>query len=131
MGRKRPTYTAEFKAEAVQLVRESSTPVREIARDIGVSETALRRWMLQDTKEGTVEHWARSADYPVGGWYGLRKGYRGRFANYISPILKETGRAEFSRRGRGWCAPSDLPCRSIRARSRRAPAVTAPHGTLA
>ncbi len=56
----------------------------------------------QDTKEGTVEHWARSKDNPAGGWYGLRKGYRGRFANYISPILKETGRAEFEKRGRGW-----------------------------
>ena len=47
MGRKRPTYTAEFKAEAVRLVRESSKPVSELSRDVGVSETALRRWMLQ------------------------------------------------------------------------------------
>jgi hypothetical protein len=56
----------------------------------------------QETKEGTVEHWARSEDNPAGGWYGLRKGYRGRFANYICPILKEQGRAEFEKRGRGW-----------------------------
>lgn len=54
------------------------------------------------TKEGTVEHWGRSADNPVGGWYGLRKGYRGRFANYVSAILKEQGRVEFEKRGRSW-----------------------------
>ena len=35
--------------------------------------------------EGTVEAWARSADNPVGGWYGLKKGLRGRFANYVPP----------------------------------------------
>ena len=56
----------------------------------------------QDTKEGTVEHWGRSPNNPVGGWYGLRKGYRGRFANYITPILKEQGRVEFEKRGRSW-----------------------------
>jgi hypothetical protein len=44
--------------------------------------------------EGTVEAWARSADNPVGGWYGLKKGLRGRFANYVPPVLEELGRAE-------------------------------------
>lgn len=51
-------------------------------------------------KEGTVEAWGRSADNPVGGWYGLRKGYRGRFANYIGSALVEQGRAEVEKRGR-------------------------------
>jgi hypothetical protein len=45
-------------------------------------------------KDGTVESWARSADNPVGGYYGLRKGYRGRFANYVTPVLELLGRAE-------------------------------------
>ena len=54
------------------------------------------------TKEGTVEHWARSPDNPVGGWYGLRKGYRGRFANYVIPILQEQGQVEFAKQGRSW-----------------------------
>jgi hypothetical protein len=45
-------------------------------------------------KEGTVEAWARSADNPVGGWYGLRKGYRGRFAMYVPPVLEALGKAE-------------------------------------
>ena len=45
-------------------------------------------------KDGTVEAWARSADNPVGGYYGLRKGYRGRFANYVTPVLELLGQAE-------------------------------------
>jgi hypothetical protein len=44
--------------------------------------------------EGTVEAWARAADNPVGGWYGLRKGYRGRFGNYVPPVLEALGLAE-------------------------------------
>ena len=44
--------------------------------------------------EGTVEAWARSADNPVGGWYGLKKGLRGRFGNYVPPVLERLGLAE-------------------------------------
>ncbi|GAA0926376.1 DUF6855 family protein [Virgisporangium aurantiacum] len=44
--------------------------------------------------EGTVEAWGRSPDNPVGGWYGLRKGYRGRFGMYLPPLLEELGLAE-------------------------------------
>ena len=44
--------------------------------------------------DGTVEAWARSAVNPVGGWYGLKKGLRGRFAMYVPPVLKELGLAE-------------------------------------
>ncbi len=44
--------------------------------------------------EGTVEAWARSADNPVGGWYGLKKGLRGRFAMYVPPVLEVLGLAE-------------------------------------
>jgi hypothetical protein len=44
--------------------------------------------------EGTVEAWARSPENPVGGWYGLKKGLRGRFANYVPPVLEALGRAE-------------------------------------
>ena len=49
--------------------------------------------------EGTVETWARSADNPLGGWYGLRKGYRGRFAMYLPPLLEALGRAELEGKG--------------------------------
>ena len=44
--------------------------------------------------EGTVEAWARSPKNPVGGWYGLKKGLRGRFANYIPPVMEELKLAE-------------------------------------
>src|SRR6202049_3889098 len=42
---------------------------------------------------GTAEAWARSPENPVGGWYGLRKGYRGRFAMYVPPVLAALGLA--------------------------------------
>jgi hypothetical protein len=44
--------------------------------------------------DGTVEAWGRSSDNPVGGWYGLRKGYRGRFGMYLPPLLEALGLAE-------------------------------------
>jgi hypothetical protein len=44
--------------------------------------------------EGSVEEWARAADNPVGGWYGLRKGYRGRFGMYLPPLMEALGLAE-------------------------------------
>lgn len=44
--------------------------------------------------EGTVEAWARSADNPVGGWYGTKKGLRGRFGVYVPPLLEAVGLAE-------------------------------------
>ena len=46
--------------------------------------------------EGTVEAWGRSASNPVGGWYGLRKGYRGRFGMYLPPLLEGLGLAELT-----------------------------------
>lgn len=45
-------------------------------------------------KAGTVEAWGRSADNPIGGWYGLKKGMRGRFGMYIPPLLEHLGLAE-------------------------------------
>ncbi len=45
-------------------------------------------------KEGTVEAWARSTENPVGGWYGLKKGFRGRFGMYIPPLMEALGLAE-------------------------------------
>lgn len=44
--------------------------------------------------EGSVEAWGRSDANPVGGWYGLRKGYRGRFGAYLPPLLEVLGLAE-------------------------------------
>lgn len=58
-------------------------------------------WMLLgskdekvETKPDTVEHWARSEDNPIGGWYGLKKGFKGRFGMYIPPLMEHLGYAE-------------------------------------
>lgn len=45
-------------------------------------------------KDGTVEAWAHSAANPVGGWYGLKKGFRGRFALYVPPLMEALGLVE-------------------------------------
>jgi hypothetical protein len=44
----------------------------------------------------TVEAWGRAPENPVGGWYGLRKGYRGRFGMYLPPLLEHLGLAELT-----------------------------------
>jgi hypothetical protein len=48
----------------------------------------------KDAKPGTVEAWARSSDNPVGGWYGLKKGLRGRFGMYMPPLMEALGLVE-------------------------------------
>ena len=50
--------------------------------------------------EGTVEAWGRSETNPVGGWYGQRKGYRGRFGMYLPPLLEALGLAELEHEAR-------------------------------
>ena len=64
-------------------------------------------WMMlgnadegKPAKPDTVEAWARADDNPVGGYYGLRKGYRGRFANYVPPVLEHLGLAEVEHNAR-------------------------------
>ena len=51
-------------------------------------------------KEGTVEAWGRSPDNPIGGWYGLKKGLRGRFGMYLPPLMEELGLAELEHQPR-------------------------------
>jgi hypothetical protein len=58
-------------------------------------------WMLlgsadeqKPAAEGTVEAWGRSPKNPVGGWYGLKKGLRGRFGMYLPPLMEALGLAE-------------------------------------
>jgi hypothetical protein len=48
----------------------------------------------KEAAEGTVEAWGRSSDNPVGAWYGLKKGLRGRFGMYMPPLLEALGLAE-------------------------------------
>jgi hypothetical protein len=65
-------------------------------------------WMLlgnadeqKPARDGSVEAWARSEANPVGGWYGLKKGLRGRFGNYLPPVLEALGLAEVEHGARG------------------------------
>jgi hypothetical protein len=55
----------------------------------------------KDAKPGTVEAWGRSAENPVGGWYGLKKGLRGRFGMYVPPLMETLGLAEVEHNARG------------------------------
>lgn len=75
--------------------------------DLHAMLTELGDWMLlgnadeqKPAKEGTVEAWARSTQNPIGGWYGLKKGLRGRFANYVPPVLEALGLAEVEHNAR-------------------------------
>jgi hypothetical protein len=52
-------------------------------------------------KDGTVEAWGRSTKNPVGGWYGLKKGLRGRFGMYVPPLMEKLGLAEVTHDAKG------------------------------
>jgi hypothetical protein len=86
------------------VVRAGKTELRYHLRCIDDLNGMLRKhgdWMplggadeQKAAAEGTVEAWARARSNPVGGWYGLKKGLRGRFAVYVPPVLKVLGLAE-------------------------------------
>lgn len=54
----------------------------------------------KDPPSGSVEEFGRSASNPLGGWYGTRKGYRGRFRMYLPPLLEKLGLAEVTHEAR-------------------------------
>ena len=49
---------------------------------------------LKEPKEGTVEAWGRNPNNPIGGWYGLKKGFKGRFGMYVPPLMELLGLVE-------------------------------------
>jgi hypothetical protein len=108
---KTPPGTSEFKmyrepdASPPALVCQvGSTELRYHLRAIEDLHAMLKAhgdWMplgsadeQKPAPDGSVEAWGRAADNPVGGWYGLRKGYRGRFGMYLPPLLEELGLAD-------------------------------------
>jgi hypothetical protein len=108
---KTPPGTSEFKAYRDEtldppavVVWVGKTELRYHLRAIDDLHKMLKAkgdWMplgsadeQKPAAEGTVEAWGRSPKNPVGGWYGIKKGLRGRFANYIPPILEALGLAE-------------------------------------
>ena len=108
---KTPPGTSEFIAfrdeeldPPALVVKVGKTELRYQLRCIEDLHSMLKKhgdWMLlgsadeqKPAADGTVEAWGRSAKNPVGGWYGLKKGLRGRFGMYVPPVLKELGLAE-------------------------------------
>jgi hypothetical protein len=93
------------------VVQVGTTQLRYYLRaldDLHSMLAATGDWMLLGNADeqkpagpSTVEAWARSDDNPVGGWYGLKKGLRGRFANYVPPVLEVLGTAEVEHGARG------------------------------
>ena len=88
------------------LCQVGSTKLRYLARCLDDVPAMLRQngeWMElgsadenKPAKAGTLEAWARSDANPVGGWYGLRNGYRGRFGMYLPPLLEALGKVELT-----------------------------------
>lgn len=108
---KTPPLTSEYtmyrdeEAEPPLLVCQvGSTKLTYLARVLDDLPAMLAKhggWMAlgaadeqKPAAEGTVEAWGRSKDNPVGGWYGQRKGYRGRLATYLPPLLEHLGKVE-------------------------------------
>jgi hypothetical protein len=97
-------YKDEASEPPALVVQVGSTQLRYHLRCIEDLHGMLKArgdWMLlgsadeqKPAAEGTVEAWGRSPKNPVGGWYGLKKGYRGRFGMYVPMVLKELGLAE-------------------------------------
>jgi hypothetical protein len=104
-------YRDESSDPPALVVIAAKTEVRYLLRaidDLHAMLAAYGDWMplgsadeQKDAAAGTVEAWARSPENPVGGWYGLKKGLRGRFANYVPPVLEALGLAEVEHNARG------------------------------
>ncbi len=90
------------------VIRVGQTELRYDVRCIDDLHKMLKEhgnWVLLGSSDeqkppaaGTVEAWARSSKNPIGGWYGLKKGLRGRFAMYVPPILEALGLVEMEHR---------------------------------
>lgn len=106
-----PPRTAEYtmyrddEADPPLLVCQvGSTKLTYLARvleDLPAMLAARGDWVLlgsadegKEPAADTVEAWGRSKDNPVKGWYGQRKGYRGRLAMYVPPLLEALGKVE-------------------------------------
>ncbi len=112
---KTPSLASEFQAwrdehKAALVVQVGSTRLSYQLRCIEDLHAMLKGqdWVAlgnadegKPVQDGSVEAWARDAGNPVGGYYGIRKGYRGRFGNYVPPVLELLGLAEVEHGARG------------------------------
>jgi hypothetical protein len=99
-----PPGTSEFEAyrdphaiPPALVVQVGATELRYHLRCIDDLQAMLA---TKAAAPGTVEAWGRSPDNPVAGWYGLKKGLRGRFGNYVPPVLEVLGLAELEHNSR-------------------------------
>ena len=93
-----------YKEGDILVCKVGSTTLHYMWRCIDDLHSMLKKhedWMelgsadeQKPAKEGTVEAFGRSTKNPVGGWYGLKKGLRGRFGMYIPPLMEALGLAE-------------------------------------
>ena len=97
-------YRDETRTPPVLVCKVGSTELHYDLRCIEDLHAMLKEygdWMelgaadeQKPAKEGTVEAWGRSPKNPVGGWYGLKKGFRGRFGMYLPPLMEALGLVE-------------------------------------
>lgn len=97
-------YRDDIVEPALLVCQVGSTRLTYLARavdDLHAMLVAHGDWMLLGAADenkpatpGTVEAWGRAEENPVGGWYGQRKGYRGRFGMYLPPLLEALGLVE-------------------------------------
>lgn len=97
-------YRDEAASPPALVCKVGSTELRYHLRCIEDAHAMLKKhgdWIAlgaadeqKPAPEGSFEAWGRAADNPVGGWYGLRKGYRGRFGMYLPPLLELLGLVE-------------------------------------
>ena len=114
---KTPSHTSEYEvwkdeaadppALVVQVGKTRLSYQLRCIEDLAAMLKAHGDWMPLGTadegkpvKDGTVEAWARDTNNPVGGYYGLRKGYRGRFGNYVPPVLELLGLVDLEHNAR-------------------------------
>ena len=114
---KTPPGTSQYEAFRAEelgalVVRVGKTELRYQLRCIDDLHAMLKEhgdWMMlggsdeqKEAEAGTVEAWGRASDNPVGGWYGMKSGLRGRFAVYVPPVLEALGLVELEKYGRSY-----------------------------
>ncbi|HEY4117800.1 MAG TPA: hypothetical protein VGM56_08095 [Byssovorax sp.] len=106
-----PPGTSEFEAYRDEagsppalVVQVGKTQLKYALRCIDDAVAMLKKhgdWMplggadeQKPAADGTFEAWGRDEKNPVGGFYGLKKGLRGRFGVYVPPVLEALGLVE-------------------------------------
>ena len=103
-------YTDEKDGKQILVCTVGSTVLNYDARCIDDLHAMLKKagdWVelggadeQKPAKDGTVEAWGRSESNPVGGWYGMKKGLRGRFGVYVPPLMEALGLCELEHNAR-------------------------------